>query len=261
MLAELQDRSGERCSLKPYILEAHGNDENQTLEQRPLAVIFASCAQPSRSLVGATAVVEASLVRRCSTVDHILAAEQRSKGSSKHQASPCYEHACLRNGARSLIARQAPVARDRRERITVQLGPPPLQLARLGAARNAHIGLARRRQVREGCAPFTRSTSCAQPSRSLHAPAHGKRRIQQCNSLIKFTKTRHRLPDEGEKGRRRRRAMRSRGTLAVIGIVLFGGAGGVAGVLSAPRPCAPRQLARQSAGQQRLSLSWPQVAS
>lgn len=54
MFAELQAQFGERCSLNPYVLEAHGRDENQTPGQPPLAVIFAeSTADVQSALVWA----------------------------------------------------------------------------------------------------------------------------------------------------------------------------------------------------------------
>ena len=41
MLEDLMAQLGERCSVNPYVLEAHGRDENQTPGQLPLAVVFA----------------------------------------------------------------------------------------------------------------------------------------------------------------------------------------------------------------------------
>ncbi len=41
MIETLQARLGEKVSVNPYVLEAHGRDENQTPGQPPLAVVFA----------------------------------------------------------------------------------------------------------------------------------------------------------------------------------------------------------------------------
>ncbi|MBA3825940.1 MAG: FAD-binding oxidoreductase [Ktedonobacterales bacterium] len=41
MIEQLQGQMGERCSVNPYILAAHGRDENATPGQLPLAVVFA----------------------------------------------------------------------------------------------------------------------------------------------------------------------------------------------------------------------------
>ncbi len=41
MLEALQQELGNKVSLNPTILEAHGHDENATMGQPPLAVVFA----------------------------------------------------------------------------------------------------------------------------------------------------------------------------------------------------------------------------